>query len=479
MKKKQTVKKAVSSKPQTDKKSVIQKKAVRVLSETGNPKKGSAAKQEKKRVKKELAIPKKKKKVTELQQQPIKKSAPKKRVVRPVKKLKKEKAVAAREEKPQETLFINVKHKILELGKEKGGFSIEDLNKLIPMHVSGEEIAELYDDLEMHGIEVKDDGYQDSGEVEPEPKINVEDARNPLKSYLRDAGSIDLLTSEEEVKYAKEMEDCKKLLCEKRKDNGNVAVIIKLENRFQAARNHLIQANLRLVISIAKKYSNPRLTLRDLIQEGNIGLMKAVEKFRYKEGFKFSTYATWWIRQAITRAIADHSATIRIPVHMIEKINKVNKVSRMLSQNLDRDPTDEEISKAVNLDVGKIKKIKKSMRPEPISLDMPVGDEERTTIGDFIEDALEANPLHHTRCTLLREELEKAFEILDDREEKILRLRFGLDEEGYARTLEEVGKSFSLTRERIRQIEGKAIQKLKLSPKAGKLKPFLERKNFS
>ena len=203
-------------------------------------------------------------------------------------------------------------------------------------------------------------------------------------------------------------------------------------------------------------------------------MMKAVEKFKYKTGFKFSTYATWWIRQAITRAIADHSATIRVPVHMIEKINKVNKAIRVLSQQLDREPTDQEIAQLVKMDEEKIKIIKKSMRPEPVSIDMPVGDEEKTTIGDFLEDSENPTPLYHTKHSLLREEIEKTLQILDEREEKIIRLRFGLDKEGYPRTLEEVGQYFQLTRERIRQIEAKAIQKLKESIRTKKLKPFLE-----
>jgi len=379
-----------------------------------------------------------------------------------------------------EKKFQKAQDRIIALGKESRSVFLEDINRFLPIDTPGEKIDELFDELEKLGIGVNDDILAEP-ELEEESKIVLEDVRNPLRSYLKDAGSFNLLTSAEEVELAKAMEKYIKCIRQvnNRKDSRLAAKLQKYEAEFQNARNRLIQANLRLVISIAKKYSNPKLSLRDLIQEGNIGLMKAVEKFRYREGFKFSTYATWWIRQAITRAIADHSATIRIPVHMIEKINKVNKMSRVLSQSLDREPTDEEIAQAVNLDIDKIKKIKKSMRPEPISLDMPVGDEERTTIGDFIEDAEDSSPLCHTRRSLLREELEKAFEILDEREEKILRLRFGLDHEGYPRTLEEVGKYFQLTRERIRQIEGKAIQKLKNAPRAEKLKPFLEKLSFS
>lgn len=380
-----------------------------------------------------------------------------------------------------EERFQRAKSQILALGKENKTVLLEDINKFLPIDTPGDKIDELFDELEEMNIEIGDDLLADT-ESEEDTRAVLEDLRNPLRAYLKDAGAFNLLTSEEEVEIAKTMEKYKKALIKmskKRKNGKNMATIARYQQEFIKARDRLIQANLRLVISIAKKYSNPKLSLRDLIQEGNIGLMKAVEKFRYKEGFKFSTYATWWIRQAITRAIADHSATIRIPVHMIEKINKLSKAYRWLSQTLDREPTDEELAKVLDTDSDKIKKIKKSMRPEPVSLDMPVGDEERATVGDFIEDDEESSPLTHTRRTLLREELEKAFEILDEREEKILRLRFGLDEDGYARTLEEVGKYFNLTRERIRQIEGKAIQKLKNAPRAEKLKPFLDQMNFS
>ncbi|MCM8821420.1 MAG: sigma-70 family RNA polymerase sigma factor [Candidatus Omnitrophica bacterium] len=377
--------------------------------------------------------------------------------------------------------FRKAKDQILALGKGTRTVFLEDINKFLPIDTPGDKIDELFDELEEMNIEIGDDLLAEK-ETEQDTKALLEDLRNPLRAYLKDAGSYNLLTSEEEVEIAKAMEKYKKALIQavkKRKNGKNLALICKYQEGFIEARDRLIHANLRLVISIAKKYSNPKLSLRDLIQEGNIGLMKAVEKFRYKEGFKFSTYATWWIRQAITRAIADHSATIRIPVHMIEKINKLSKAYRWLAQSLDREPTDEELAKVLNTDCDKVKKIKKSMRPEPVSLDMPVGDEERATVGDFIEDGEESSPLTHTKRTLLREELEKAFEVLDEREEKILRLRFGLDTDGYARTLEEVGKYFNLTRERIRQIEGKAIQKLKHAPRAEKLKPFLDQINFT
>ncbi|HDD64612.1 MAG TPA: sigma-70 family RNA polymerase sigma factor [Firmicutes bacterium] len=363
-------------------------------------------------------------------------------------------------------------NEIIELGKKKKHLSWDEINNILPMEMTTqEEIDHLFDELENWDIEVGDEEEPISYEKK---KVNLEEVRNPLPSYLKEAGSFSLLTHEEEVEIAKGIEETKKKINELKKRKCSEKIIEKYRKKLYELKGHLIQANLRLVINIAKRYTNPKLSILDLIQEGNIGLMKAVDKFKYKTGFKFSTYATWWIRQAITRAIADHSSTVRIPVHMIEKINKVNKTERALSQKLDRDPTEEEIAKELNMDVEKVKTIKKSMRPEPISLDMPVGDEERTTIGDFIEDSESANPLHHTKQSLLREELEKALEILDEREEKIIRLRFGLDEEGYQRTLEEVGRYFNLTRERIRQIEAKAIEKLRNSQRSEKLRKFLE-----
>ena len=363
-------------------------------------------------------------------------------------------------------------HEIIALGKKKKHLSWDEINKILPMEsTSQEEIDGLFDDLESFNIKIDNE--------EPlfveKKKVDMEEARNPLRSYLKGAGSFSLINHAEEVEIAKGIEEVKKRLNQLNKSkNSSIQIFYKYEVKLNILRGRLIQSNLRLVINIAKRYSNPKLSILDLIQEGNIGLMKAVEKFKYKTGFKFSTYATWWIRQAITRAIADHSATIRIPVHMIEKINKVNKAIRNLSQQLDREPTDREIAEEIKIDEEKIKTIKKSMRPEPVSLDMPVGDEERTTIGDFIEDNENPNPITHTKLSLLREELERALQILDDREEKIIRLRFGLDRNGYPRTLEEVGHYFQLTRERIRQIEAKAIYKLKASLRAQKLKPFLE-----
>ncbi len=367
-------------------------------------------------------------------------------------------------------------NEIIELGKKKKYLSWDDINEILPMEMTDEEdINELFDELEYYNIDI----MEEEGETffpEKEKKIDIEEARNPLKAYLKGAGSYNLLTHEEEIEIAKGIEEAKKKLAKLSKmANPPKKQIEKYENQLYKLREKLINSNLRLVINIAKRYSNPKLSILDLIQEGNIGLMKAVEKFKYRTGFKFSTYATWWIRQAITRAIADHSSTIRIPVHMIEKINKVKKIEAKFSQlGVENELSEEEIAKEMNLPIEKVKNIKKSMRPDPISIDMAIGDEERTTIGDFIEDKLNPNPLKHTKHSLLREEIEKALSILDEREEVIIRLRFGLDREGYPRTLEEVGQVFNLTRERIRQIEAKAIQKLRNSYRGKKLKIFTD-----
>lgn len=382
-----------------------------------------------------------------------------------------------RKRKNKEERGINIEEKIneiIELGKRKKHLSWDEINEILPMDMTNEEeINELFDELEYYEIDI----YDEEDEMlfpEREKKIDTEEARNPLRAYLKGVGNFDLLTHEEEIEIAKGIEETKKKLNKlKKEQNPPKNLIEKYENQLYKLREKLINSNLRLVINIAKRYSNPKLSILDLIQEGNIGLMKAVEKFKYKTGFKFSTYATWWIRQAITRAIADHSSTIRIPVHMIEKINKMKKIEAKLSLSGEENEfNEEEIAKKMNLPVEKIKNIKKSMRPEPISIDMPVGDEERATIGDFIEDKSNLTPISHIKHSLLREEIEKALSILDKREEMIIRLRFGLDEEGYPRTLEEVGRIFNLTRERIRQIEAKAIHKLKNSERAKKLELF-------
>ncbi|MCX8082427.1 MAG: sigma-70 family RNA polymerase sigma factor [bacterium] len=366
-------------------------------------------------------------------------------------------------------------HEIIELGKKKKHLSWDEINEILPTDLTDQDdILELFDELEYWDIDI-DEEEPFPIEKEGEKKLDLGEARNPLRSYLKSAGTYSLLTHEEEIEIAKGIEESKsKLKKHSKQKKINRKEYEKYERELAQLKEKLVNSNLRLVINIAKRYNNPRLSILDLIQEGNIGLMKAVEKFKYRTGFKFSTYATWWIRQAITRAIADHSAVIRTPVHMIEKQNKMKKIEANIIQSKNDEPTEEEIAKKMHLSIDKIRTIKRSMRPEPVSLDMPVGDEERTTIGDFIEDGKNPDPLKHARHSLLREELEKALRTLDEREEKILRLRFGLDEAGYQRTLEEVGNTFQLTRERIRQIEAKAIQKLRHSAHSKKLKLFMD-----
>ena len=276
--------------------------------------------------------------------------------------------------------------------------------------------------------------------------VSIED---PVRMYLKEIGKVPLLTADEEIELAKRMED------------GD-------EN----AKKRLAEANLRLVVSIAKRYVGRGMLFLDLIQEGNLGLIKAVEKFDYRKGYKFSTYATWWIRQAITRAIADQARTIRIPVHMVETINKLIRVSRQLLQELGREPTPEEIAKEMNMSVDRVREILK-ISQEPVSLETPIGEEEDSHLGDFIQDDNVPVPADAAAFTMLKEQLEEVLGTLTEREQKVLRLRFGLDD-GRARTLEEVGKEFNVTRERIRQIEAKALRKLRHPSRSRKLKDYLD-----
>ena len=276
--------------------------------------------------------------------------------------------------------------------------------------------------------------------------VNIED---PVRMYLKEIGKVPLLSAEEEIELAKRMED------------GDIE-----------AKKKLSEANLRLVVSIAKRYVGRGMLFLDLIQEGNLGLIKAVEKFDYRKGYKFSTYATWWIRQAITRAIADQARTIRIPVHMVETINKLIRVSRQLLQELGREPSPDEIAAEMNMPVERVREILK-ISQEPVSLETPIGEEEDSHLGDFIQDDNVPVPADAAAFTLLKEQLQEVLETLTDREQKVLRLRFGLDD-GRARTLEEVGKEFNVTRERIRQIEAKALRKLRHPSRSRKLKDYLE-----
>lgn len=299
-----------------------------------------------------------------------------------------------------------------------------------------------------------DDDEDDTPDLVQEKLEDVTDVKgisvdDPVKMYLKEIGKIPLLTGEEEIALAKRME-------------AGEAI----------AKKRLAEANLRLVVSIAKRYVGRGMQFLDLIQEGNMGLMKAVDKFDYKKGFKFSTYATWWIRQAITRAIADQARTIRIPVHMVETINKLVRVQRQLIQELGREPTNEEIAEEMGIDVEKVRDVRK-IAQEPVSLETPIGEEEDSHLGDFIEDDSAIAPDDAANFTMLREQLNEVLGTLNDRERKVLELRFGLTD-GTPRTLEEVGREFNVTRERIRQIEAKALRKLKHPSRSNKLRDFLE-----
>lgn len=352
-----------------------------------------------------------------------------------------------------------VKEELLEIGKKAGVLAYEEVaDRLSTFEIEPEQIDEFYEYLEEQGVEVIGDA-----EDEEALKEDLTDADNlrdlsvplgikindPVRMYLKEIGRVDLLTAEEEVDLA-----------------------IRIKNGDEEASRALAEANLRLVVSIAKRYVGRGMLFLDLIQEGNMGLIKAVEKFDHEKGFKFSTYATWWIRQAITRAIADQARTIRIPVHMVETINKLIRVQRQLLQDLGREPTPEEIGKEMELSPAKVRDIQK-IAQEPVSLETPIGEEDDSHLGDFIEDQEAVSPSDHAAYELLKEQLEDVLDTLTDREENVLRLRFGLDD-GRTRTLEEVGKVFGVTRERIRQIEAKALRKLRHPSRSKRLKDFLE-----
>ena len=361
---------------------------------------------------------------------------------------------------------------LLELAKKKKNVleyqEINDFFKDQPLVV--EQMEKVFDFLEASGVDVLritdnnaddmilDDDDADIDKLDEEEieldKIDLSvpegvSIEDPVRMYLKEIGKVPLLSAEEEIELAKRME------------NGD-----------EAAKKRLAEANLRLVVSIAKRYVGRGMLFLDLIQEGNLGLIKAVEKFDYRKGYKFSTYATWWIRQAITRAIADQARTIRIPVHMVETINKLIRVSRQLLQELGREPTPEEIAKEMDMSVDRVREILK-ISQEPVSLETPIGEEEDSHLGDFIQDDNVPVPADAAAFTLLKEQLVEVLSTLTDREQKVLRLRFGLDD-GRARTLEEVGKEFNVTRERIRQIEAKALRKLRHPSRSRKLKDYLD-----
>ena len=349
-------------------------------------------------------------------------------------------------------------------GKKKGVLNYKEINdKLEALELDADQIEKMFELLEKHGIELvgsMDDDDDIDIMVDDDMEITQEELEDlsvpssvsiddPVRMYLKEIGKVDLLSRDEEAELASKMAD------------GD-----------RAAKKKLAEANLRLVVSIAKRYVGRGMLFLDLIQEGNLGLIKAVDKFDYTKGYKFSTYATWWIRQAITRAIADQARTIRIPVHMVETINKLVRASRQLVQELGRDPLPEEIAKEVNMPVDKVGEILK-IAQEPVSFETPIGEEEDSHLGDFIQDDDAPAPVDAATSILLKEQLIDVLGTLTDREQKVLRLRFGLDD-GRARTLEEVGKEFDVTRERIRQIEAKALRKLRHPSRSRKLKDFLE-----
>lgn len=349
---------------------------------------------------------------------------------------------------------------LIEKGKSQGSLTYSEImDALQGIELSPEQIDDIYEQLGHMGIEVvpeaaelealeKEDG--ETGETDLDLSIPENVAiDDPVRMYLKEIGRVPLLTPEEEIELAKRMEA------------GD-----------EEAKRRLAEANLRLVVSIAKRYVGRGMLFLDLIQEGNLGLIKAVEKFDYRKGYKFSTYATWWIRQAITRAIADQARTIRIPVHMVETINKLIRVQRQLLQELGREPTPEEIAHEMDIPVERVREIQK-IAQEPVSLETPIGEEEDSHLGDFIEDEDAQAPAEAASFMLLREQLEEVLNSLTPREKRVLRLRFGLDD-GRARTLEEVGQEFGVTRERIRQIEAKALRKLRHPSRSKKLKDYLE-----
>lgn len=407
------------------------------------------------------------------------------------------------QEQEQRLNFQQKLIEILELGKKKKNMleyqEIADFFK--DLNLDPEKFEMVIDYLEQNSIDVlkisNDDDVDDDIILDDEDEVEVEkidlsvpegvSVEDPVRMYLKEIGKVPLLSADEEIELAQNMEDgavaTEKINVLKGRLDGaseeekaeikqEIKTLQRDVDKGADAKKRLAEANLRLVVSIAKRYVGRGMLFLDLIQEGNLGLIKAVEKFDYKKGYKFSTYATWWIRQAITRAIADQARTIRIPVHMVETINKLIRVSRQLLQELGREPSPEEIAKEMNMPVERVREILK-ISQEPVSLETPIGEEEDSHLGDFIKDDNVPVPADAAAFTLLKEQLEEVLGTLTEREQKVLTLRFGL-EDGRARTLEEVGKEFNVTRERIRQIEAKALRKLRHPSRSRKLKDYLE-----
>ena len=424
-----------------------------------------------------------------------------KKTEKEVKETKKEAAVM--DEAAKEKFQQKLKDLLALAKKKKNMLEYQEISDFFAdMQLEAEQFDKILDFLEANNIDVlriTDDDSDDEIllDVDDEDEIEVEkidlsvpdgvSIEDPVRMYLKEIGKVPLLSAEEEIELAKNMEageEAKEKIAilKSREENATEEELAEIKEEIKnlqkdldagdEAKKRLAEANLRLVVSIAKRYVGRGMLFLDLIQEGNLGLIKAVEKFDYRKGYKFSTYATWWIRQAITRAIADQARTIRIPVHMVETINKLIRVSRQLLQELGREPSPEEIAAEMNMPVERVREILK-ISQEPVSLETPIGEEEDSHLGDFIQDDNVPVPADAAAFTLLKEQLEEVLGTLTEREQKVLTLRFGL-EDGRARTLEEVGKEFNVTRERIRQIEAKALRKLRHPSRSRKLKDYLE-----